>query len=99
MWKAGDSALGELCGDVEIRAWNRRSKGRRDGVGLRLYAENNAPLPGEDATELFVDQLVRSARLSVQLLTWNEGVSSGIDSEPSALDGKRSICGDDGEPL
>lgn len=32
--KAGDEARGELNEDGDARAWNRRSKGRRDGVGL-----------------------------------------------------------------
>ncbi len=52
--KAGESARGVAPGDESRRAWNRRSKGRKDGLGLARSIEAltlREPLPGEDANE------------------------------------------------
>lgn len=46
--KAGEEARGEFSGEGVNRAWNRLSKGRREGVGLRLWLDIRIPLLGED---------------------------------------------------
>lgn len=54
--KAGEIARGEFRGEGDVRAWNRLSNGRRDGVGLRPYEDKRAPLLGEDALESYFNQ-------------------------------------------
>lgn len=56
--KAGDDGLGLPGPDEDMRDWNRRSKGRKDGVGLlrpgREAMEGSTLLPGEDMNEPWV---------------------------------------------
>lgn len=50
--KAGDAERGEWIAEEEMRDWNRRSKGRNEGVGLlkpgREATEGRTLLEGED---------------------------------------------------
>lgn len=56
---AGEDARGEFNGDGESLDENRRSKGRRDGVGLPRRGldanDGSTLLPGEDRMEPCID--------------------------------------------
>lgn len=51
MRNAGDVDRGDCTEDAESRAWNLRSNGRKDGVGLRAWVEEGGRLLGEEANE------------------------------------------------
>jgi hypothetical protein len=52
---AGEDGRGELSGDGAIRDWNRRSNGRKEGIGLPRpgleATDGNTLLPGEERTD------------------------------------------------
>lgn len=49
--KAGEEARGEATGEEDRRAWNRRSNGLSEGVGLWPYAGEWKRLPEDEVKE------------------------------------------------